>query len=280
MFSIYSSAFNIEKNAFDFKTAFDNYLSFGEEVVISTINNNEDLTISILEEYSKKYKNFKYYTFNLERKDPLFWGKLRDGALQNCTEEFCISLDLDEYVPCWQKYNWINFARNLSFSENDAYLVPLLNLWGNKSTIRWDTSTNYLFKWALHKNLKSPRRLKRGPVNFAKRIDGTVDITKSDTNELIYENGELVRAQNIITDFSLNPQNYIQECSYKIFIYHTGYLNFQDRLSRNKNFWNEQFKIQGGHTQDDAANKFAPLNIQDLENKNLIKHGLRFWNEK
>jgi len=280
MFSIYSSAFNIEKNSFDFKTAFENYLSFADEVVISTINDNEDSTISILKDYSNKYKNFKFCVSNLKRKDPLFWGKLRNEALEICKEEFCISLDLDEYIPNWQKYNWINFARNLSFSDYDAYLVPLLNLWADKSTIRWDTSTNYLFKWVLHKNLKFPKKLKRGAVNFAKKNDGTVDITKSDTNELIYEDGELVRSKNIITDFSLNPENYIQECTSKIFIYHTGYLNFENRLTRNKNFWNEQFKIQAGHAQEEAANKFAPLNIKDLENKSLIKHGLKLWNEK
>lgn len=281
MFSIYTSAFNIIKNHYDYKTAFENYNNFADEVVVSTISDNEDATLEVLKEISSKNNKFKIIVSNLDRKDPLFWGKLRNDGLQNCTNEFCISLDLDELLPLWQKYNWINSARMLSYSNEDAYLVPLLNLWGSKDSIRWDNDTNYLFKWALHKNLNNANlKLKRGPANFALNKDETVDITKSDTNELIYENGDLVKTKKIIDNYSGNPEEYIRECSRKIFIYHTGYLNFQDRILRNKSFWNEQFKIQAGYSQQDFADKFAPTQEKELLNKNLFNHKLKLWNEK
>lgn len=280
MFSIYTSAFNIVKNNYDYKTAFNNYGSFAEEVVISTLNNNEDETLNILEDLSKTDPKFKIIKCNLDRKDPLFWGKLRNEGLQNCSQDFCISLDLDELLPLWQKYNWINYARSLAYSEFDSYLVPLINLWGDKTKIRWDADTNYLFKWALHKNSTiSTNKIKRGPVNFALKENNTVDITKSDTNELVYEDGNLVKTLRVINDYEGDPGKYIEECRLKIFIYHTGYLDFKDRVFRNRNFWNEQFKIQAGFNQDVSANKFAPTNEENLLNKNLFPHALKLWNE-
>lgn len=268
------------KNNYDYKTAFENYASFAEEVVISTLEQNEDDTLEVLENLSNTNNKFKIVKCNFDRKDPLFWGKLRNEGLQKCSEDFCISLDLDELLPLWQKYNWINYARTLAYSEFDSYLVPLVNLWGDKSIIRWDNDTNYLFKWALHKNPTiSSNKIKRGPVNFALKENNTVDITKSDTNELIYENGDLVKSLRIINNYDGNPEKYIEECALKIFIYHTGYLNFKDRVSRNKNFWNEQFKIQSGFSQDISANKFAPVSEENLLNKNIFNHGLKLWDE-
>lgn len=280
MFSVYTSAFNIIKNNYDYITAFKNYDDFADEIIISTINDNDDPTIETLERIAESNNKFKIVKCDFKRADPLFWGKLRNEGLKNCTQEFCISLDLDELLPIWQKYNWINYARLLSYSTCDAYLVPLINLWGGKDYIRWDKDVNYLFKWALHKNLKNEKKLTRGAVNFAKKLDGTVDISKSDTNELIYEDGSLVRAESVIKDYQGSPYKYIQECASKIFIYHIGYLHFEDKLLRNKNFWNEQFNIQAGFNQKDLANKFAPTDEKDLGGKNLIKHNLKLWDIK
>lgn len=280
MFSIYTSAFNIVKNNYDYESAFENYNRFAEEIVISTIEGNEDQTIDILKKIEKRNNKFKIIIKDLDRQDPLFWGKLRNEGLKQCSEEFCVSLDLDELVPIWQKYNWINHARMLTYSDYDAYLVPLLNLWGSEKTIRWDNDINYLFKWALHKNPKVYNKdIMRGPVKFAVLKDGTVDITKSDTNELIYSDGNLIKSLRIINNYEGNPEEYTRECCTKIFIYHTGYLNFKDKINRNKNFWNKQFKIQAGFKQEDAANKFAPIEESDLLNKNLFNHNLKLWNE-
>ena len=105
-------------------------------------------------------------------------------------------------------------------------------------------------------------------------------ITKSDTNELIYEDGELVNSLRIINNHNGNPNEYIQECGLKIFIYHTGYLNFEDRILRNKNFWNEQFKIQAGFSQISSADQFATVDEKDLLNKNLFENNLKLWDSQ
>ena len=275
MFSIYTSAFNIVKNGFDYAQSFDNYLSFSDEVVVSTTNNNEDSTLEVLEEYAKKYKNFRYIISNLDRKHPFFHGHLRDEALQECKEEFCICLDLDELLPLWQKYNWVSFARMLSFSEADAYLIPLINLWGSYETIRWDKEINYAYKWALHKNKKG--KIKRGPVKFAIREDGTVDVDKSDTCELIYENGDLVRFSQIITNPNGNLAQYIFESTTKMLIYHLGYADYNHRVKVNKNFWQDQLNIHSGNRQKDRIEKYIPTDAKTL-NKPLVKHNVPLWN--
>lgn len=276
MFSIYTSAFNIVKNGFDYDQSFRNYLEFGEEVIVSTINNNEDSTIEVLEEYSSRHKNFKYIISDLDRKHPFFHGHLRDVSLQACSQEFCICLDLDELLPIWQKYNWISFARILSFSKFDSYLVPLLNLWGSYETIRWDKDMNYAYKWALHKNIKN--KIRRGPVNFAIRQDGTVDVDKSDTCELIYEDGSLIKYSQIINDQNGNLSQYLFECVSKMFIYHLGYADYDHRVRVNKNFWHDQLKIHSGNRQEDRINKYIPMNTNVLVNKPLITHNIPLWN--
>ena len=56
MFSIYSSAFNVIKNSFDYKEAVENFCSFAEEVVIC-VNQSEDSSLEAFEELKKEYKN-------------------------------------------------------------------------------------------------------------------------------------------------------------------------------------------------------------------------------
>ena len=187
-------------------------------------------------------------------------------------------MDFDELVPVWQKYNWESFARILSFSNFDAYLVPILNLWGSYETIRWDNEFNYTDKWALHKNIKG--KIKRGPVKFAIREDGTIDVDKSDTKELIYDNGELVKYSSIINNRNGNLAQYIFECTNKIFIYHIGYANFEKRINLNKNFWYDQLKLRSGNRQEASIKKYTPTETTELFNKKLIKHNVPLWNYK
>ena len=54
MFSIYSSAFNLIKNNFDYKEAIDNFCNFAEEVVIA-VNTSEDDTLQVLQNLSSEY---------------------------------------------------------------------------------------------------------------------------------------------------------------------------------------------------------------------------------
>ena len=61
MLSIYSTAFNVIKNNFDYKDAVKNFCLFAQEVVIS-INESEDNTWEAFEELKETYGNSNHHS--------------------------------------------------------------------------------------------------------------------------------------------------------------------------------------------------------------------------
>ena len=169
MFSIYSTAFNVIKNSFDYKEAVHNFCSFAEEVVIS-INHSEDKTLEAFEELCKEYNNLKLVKADISYDDPCLDGKLFNIALQSTTQEFKILLGLDQRIPLYQRGEWERLAYQMRFSDFDAYMIPILDLWGTTRKIRWDKDNNVSFMWALHRG-----DLYRGPVDFARLDNGKYD---------------------------------------------------------------------------------------------------------
>ena len=229
MFSIYSSAFNLIKNNFNYTESINSFCNFADEVVIA-VNKSEDNTLEALK--SLNFNNLKLIETNFSYQDPLLDGKIKNEALQASKEEFKIGLDMDEYIPLWQKDIWTNLAYQLRFDIYDCYMIPSINLYKDK-----DHYFSIGHKWYLHKS-----NLFRGAVNFAKNQNGTVDTSRSDTCELIDSSGNLVSSKMF--------NNHINSLKSKIvpFVVHNGYLNLQDRVLRNKNFWKEHWKIESGGT--------------------------------
>lgn len=227
MFSIYSSAFNLIKNNFSYKETIANFCSFADEVVIA-INKSEDNTIEAIK--SLKHNNLNIIELDIPYNDPLLDGKVKNGALQATTQEFKIGLDMDEYIPLNQKPMWENLAYQLRFDNVDCYMIPSLNLYKNKD--HYFSITN---KWYLHKG-----NLYRGAVNFAKRANGTIDTTKSDSCELIDSEGNLAKSKYLPNDIRLLRKKNVP------FVVHTGYLDFHNRILRNENFWKNHWEIESG----------------------------------
>ena len=95
MLSIYSTAFNVIKNNFDYKDAVKNFCLFAQEVVIS-INKSDDDTWEAFEELKKTYGNLTTIPASVSYDDPCIDGKLFNLALQNTTQEFKILLGLTQ----------------------------------------------------------------------------------------------------------------------------------------------------------------------------------------
>jgi hypothetical protein len=229
--SIYSSAFNLLKNKFNFIEAINNFCLFAEEIVIC-VNSSDDDTFEELNKLKSYYSNLIIIESNFSYEDPLLDGKIKNKALQATTNEIKIGLDMDEYIPLWQKLIWKKLAFNLKFDYNsDCYMIPSINLYKNINNYFSITP-----KWYLHKS-----NLYRGAVNFAKKDNGTVDTSKSDTCELIDENGNLVKYSQV-TPFDIDS---LRTKDYP-FVIHNGYLDLNNRLLRNKNFWEDHWKIESG----------------------------------
>lgn len=257
MLSIYSSAFNLNRCKFDYAFAIDNYCKFADEVVISTIKDSDD-SYSILESFKSKYSNLSIILSELQPNFPSFDGAIKDIALQNTFQPIKIQLDLDEYIPLQHKPRWLLTAKLLHNSQYDSFMLPVIDLYKDKNHCR-----NVGFKWRIHKT-----GLKRGVVNFAKRADGTHDIQKSDSCELLKNNGELASCL-----YAFDPSLDIIDKLYLIreqqspYVIHTGYLDLDRREHINKEFWKEMWAREDG--------KEVKLDDREkLETYKSYEHGL------
>lgn len=255
MFSIYTSAFNLIKNKFNYKFHIQNFSQFADEVVIA-INTSEDDSVNEIRDFVvTNCDNVYILETNFSYKDPLLDGKIKNAALQATKQDIKIGLDMDEYIPLWQQHIWENIGNQLMYSSAKAVMIPSLNLYKEKSHYFSITP-----KWYMHK-----KDLYRGPVNWAKKENGTVDTSKSDTCELIDENGNLVYCIQTPNDMeSLRKDN----CP---FVVHTGYLSLDNRILRNQNFWEKHWKIESG---GEKPSHKVHMNIEEF-NENYQEHKLK-----
>lgn len=250
MISIYTSAFNLIKNKFDYKDALFNFSNLANELVIA-VNTSEDDTLEVLKEEARQNTkcNIKVISTDFLYTDPLLDGKIKNAALQASTEDVKIGLDMDERIPLWQKGSWMSYATFLKHSQYPAFFIPSVNLYKDENHYFSITK-----KWYMHKG-----GLKRGPVNFGLNKDGTVDINKSDTCELIDKDGNLVPSM----DVSLSD----------LFVYHLGYMNLEDKILRNKNFWKNHWSVESGREVE------IPLTLDEISKNRIVKkHNWAHWN--
>jgi glycosyltransferase involved in cell wall biosynthesis len=229
MISIYTSAFNLIKNKFDYKNTLQKFSDFADEVVIA-INSSSDDTLIEIQKLSHELDNLKVVSCDFSYEDPWMDGKIKNCALQNTTQLLKIGLDMDEYIPLYQKSLWLDLADNLLCDTYMCYMIASLNLYKD-----FNHYYSIGHKWYLHKS-----GLFRGPVNFARKSNGTVDTTKSDTCELIDKNGNLVKSRMFDNSIEALRQGKTP------YVIHTGYVDLEARLIRNKNFWSQHWLTESG----------------------------------
>jgi hypothetical protein len=243
-FSIYSTAYNLKAGLFDLDKSIKRFCDFAEEVVIAT-NTQEDL--GILLSYQSKYPNLKVVCENIPLSDYAFDGKLKNIALQMCTGDFGILLDLDEYIPLQQKVIWQDIAYKWVSSivnpfEPAALLIPVVDLINDTKHCK-----SIGFKWYLH----TFPGCHRGVVNFAKLDNGKIDITKSDTTELLDYKGDLITSSYLL-DPCLPQADLLSAMKfYNMFVVHEGWLNKEQR-AKQAAFWKPHWENRGGQELQDT----------------------------
>ncbi|MEY4371021.1 MAG: hypothetical protein RIQ48_737 [Pseudomonadota bacterium] len=259
--SIYSTAFNIIKNEFNYEDAIKNYLYYADELCLA-VNKSEDDSLQEIINYVDKnnLKNVKIIPTDFKYDDPFCYGKIVNAALQACTGDICILQDLDERLGGNKDY-LINLCQNFLKLENiQALFVPVINLYQDINHYK-DIS----FKWYIHK-----KGLYRGPVNFGIKENGLPDYNKTSTDELIDKNGNLVPTINIVQSLNFKESIDYIELNYP-FIYHLGYTDFHKRVKRN-NFWKPFWeKATGGDSNTHV------LNVNDLYQNNLLELKIPKW---
>lgn len=261
-FSIYTSIYNIENGLFDWIEALENFSSFADEVIVATSSYCKDKSIKILQDYATKNPQIKVIIADLSFDDPAFDGKLKNTALQNCSNEYCILLDADERINISQKSAWEDYANLLNaFTNADACFIPVIDIYQEQHL-----ATSINSKWYLHKNFKG---LKRGVYNGA-GVDenGKWDVCKSDSCELVREDGSLAMTISLVNpddSFSSKERTIID---YNMpLVFHIGGLDI-DKRKKQDEFWSPVWENRSKTGQAEKPNR---------ENMTYFKHKLGWW---
>ena len=260
--SVYTSLFNVENGMFDIADALKNWFHYADEVVVATIKGQARKTYEAVAAANIEGK-VDVIEVDTSLDDPFFDGKLKNEALQNCTNDFVIQQDFDERIG-GDRNLWEGLVAYLRRTPAvAAWMIPVIDLYGDTEHFK-DVGR----KWYLHRR----EGCFRGPVAFAKREDGTIDTEKSDTCELIDEHGNLVPFLSE-ERFATPPMFNTLFNDYAPHVIHLGYLNLEKRLENNK-FWQPVWSARNG------KNVKVAETMDDLMMENVaIEHGLgkRWW---
>jgi hypothetical protein len=230
MFSIYHSAFNLIKHGFiGWENSVQNSCKFADEVIIA-VNTSSDGTKEAIEETLQDFSNWKIVETDFSYQDPWLDGKIKNTALQTCKQDFKIQLDLDEYIPLWQKPLWENLAMQIALSPVQCAAVASVNLYKD-----WNHYSSINNKQYFHKG-----QAYRAPSIAARKPDGTINTKMSDGCDLVNADGQFV--STIATTTNLQPL----ELGVSPFVVHFGYVDLDSRLERNREFWYEHWYVEGG----------------------------------
>lgn len=234
--SVYTSAFNLDSGIFDIKDAISNWLDYANQIVVGTFSNQTEEVFGYfhsaqnsLEDPHKRGFHIKVVPCDTSLDDPFFDGKLKNAALRACSNPIVIQQDLDERLAGYP-HAWGYFAKQLSKSDFSAIMIPVVDLYKDEQHYK-----SIGQKWYLHKKAGCYR----GPVNFAKRPDGTIDTDRSDSCELIDKNGELVESAQMQFDLNQYPAFPL--------VLHYGYLDLEKRKKINE-FWSPVWSARKGET--------------------------------
>lgn len=230
--SVYTSAFNLESGIFDIKDALENWFKYANQVVVGTFADQTEKVLNYFnsaQSFKDRYRGFKIKIVSCDTSlnDPLFDGKLKNAALRECYNDIVIQQDLDERLSGYPAV-WNLAAKQLQQSNLSAFMIPVVDLYKDEYHFK-----SIGTKWYMHKKAGCYR----GPVNFAKRPDGTIDTDKSDSCELIDKGGNLVTSGQIHFD----PQSYPTTP----IVLHYGYLDLQKRQKQNE-IWEPVWSARKG----------------------------------
>lgn len=268
MFNIYTSLYNLDNGFIDWKKAIDNFVDFADEVVVATLPQD----VKVLSDFlspgwtSVPREKVKIVEVDISLDSIDFDGKLKNAALKACTKDFCILLDGDERINIKDKPQLENISKYLNDKNVDACFLPVIDLYNSEKEYK-----SLGQKWYLHKN-KS--HISRGVVNFACKTNGKIDTNKSDTCELIYDNGDLVYSYYLINPSLSNSEKLkaIKDFNYPV-IYHLGWLDKEKRLKSN-DFWQPVWNNRAGQEVKNIIHSKEKLDKIDY-----FPHGLRLWYE-
>jgi glycosyltransferase involved in cell wall biosynthesis len=95
----------------------------------------------------------KIFRNEWDRSDPLTWHiKFKNRARQNCTGDWCILLDCDEFIPEWE---FERLREAISSTDQDIFAVRMLHFYGNYKVHQARTDREFppKYKRVIHRNI-------------------------------------------------------------------------------------------------------------------------------
>lgn len=248
MISIYTSLYNTKAGIFDWRPALLRFREFADELVVATTKNNDD-SYKELQPFCDQH-DIKLVITEKSLNDYDFDGYLKNAALQQCSQDFCILLDVDEIIPHSTKRLWLTYCNFLRNSNFDVFAIPSVNLCGSEEEYR---DINY--KFYLHKNHIG---LERGIVNFAKKDNRKINVKLSDTTEIL-KDGNLPKIAYLPKEL-----NQLQTGEIPYVLHYWG-VNKEQRIKQNE-YWAPVWSNRAGEEIDTKI---------DFSSIKVYKHGLK-----
>jgi hypothetical protein len=277
MIAIYSAFYNVERMGFSWRESLANWLDFqhGQGQICIAVNTSDDNSGPIVREWVAKWQTehpdsatrVDIIDTAIPYSDPTFDGQIKAAALAACTEPFATLLDCDELLYPQQRRHWLALTREMERDMRvDALLIPVVDLFQDEQHYRSIGS-----KFYLHRNRPD---ITRGVVRQARRPDGSIDTSISDTTEAIYrETGELLRATSIVMPLPHYLLIGHLESGEIPMVLHTGWLSHEQRL-RQSAFWKDVWTARRGGRDPEPETTLATL-----EAIPRYRHNLPNWRD-
>lgn len=264
--SIYTYLFNATARDFDLDGAVANFTSFADEVVIATLSTQEDNTLARLRAHEAALGGkLKIVVSDINPlKDNRFDGNLKTLAMQGCSKDnLLVIADCDERFPLSQRPLWDSWGERLRAIDGcDGLLVPVIDLYGSRDTIRADQAIGQKFRY--HKHTVA----RRGVPSYAERGGGLISTSQSDTTEPLLFNGQLASFGSVVQNpIVLRPQM-AQSLAGTPYVIHEGWLDLERRAKIGREWWKPRWEERSGKVEE------VPLDKTDLLRHPLIKHNL------
>lgn len=275
-FTIHTSIFNIIKNSYNIERSIENWTEFLSLIpefheLILVVNTSEDGTLQYVRELAIKYRKYNVTIEVLETDipytNPAFDGMIKNHGFQAATGDYNILVDADETIPLYSAKSWIQAANRLKDSDFDALLIPSIDLFGD-----FEHATAVGQKWYLAKNRSY---LHRGVFAGAIKPNGKIEITRSDTTELILADGNLAKSANIF-DPRMTYQQKLEQLKTNQFpfVFHLGALDLDQRIKQNA-YWLPVWEARAGEKVNNIK-----INKDQLKDQTVFEHGLKHWSVK
>ena len=197
-------------------------------------------------------------------KDNRFDGNLKTLAMKACSKDnLLVIADCDERFLLSQRPLWDSWGERLMAVQGcDGLMIPVLDLYGSRDTIRADQAVGLKFRY--HKHTVD----RRGVPSYAERANGFLATSQSDTTEPLTRTGQLASFGSVVQNpVVLRPQM-VQGLKDVPFVVHEGWLDLERRAKIGREWWKPRWEERSGKTED------VPLDKAPLLSYPVIKHNL------